>query len=413
MKKRLTLIILFSSALMYWIGFSMVRPIVSLYFNSQGYSIAAIGWLMALYAVVPVLFAMPVGSIIDRIGTRHATWIGSLILMGSGLLYWLGGMWGVLLPILMGQLLCGLGSLLSWGALQTAAAQSARRMGEDIKKDHMLANFAFVNSLVQFAGPIAGGYISDVAGYEAVFLLFSGLAGVSVCLAFLLPKVSQKETEGKKEFNLNILKSYANGYQLMRENRPFAMAILVNGILFILIDMKGTFFPLYLADIGLSNTRIGLILSVGAIAAVIIRPLTGFVIRWLGHEQIVKYTLVIGACCMISLVFEPSIWVISIIIFIWGICAGVNQPMALIMVARTVASSKQGMAMSLRTMSNRVVQVGNPIMFGALSGFLGLTFGFGAIGVMLLGGAMVIHRMYRNEANTLTQADKQSQGEVE
>lgn len=59
--------------------------------------------------------------------------------------------------------------------------------------------------------------------------------------------------------------------------------------------------------------------------------------------------------------------------------------MALIMVARSVASEQQGMGMSLRTMSNRIVQVVNPVVFGGVSGLIGLTFGFGALGIILIG----------------------------
>lgn len=394
MHKGAGLIILFSSAVLYWIGFSMIRPMVALYFGSEGYSVSVIGALMAINAVIPVLFAMPAGSLIDRIGPRNAVFSGSALLTLSGLLYWAGGSWGLLFPLMVGQVVSGMGSLLSWGALQAAAAQSSRKLAEAKKDDHLLANFTFVNSLAQFGGPLLGGIIADGAGYDAVFLIYTGIALLSILFALLIPKL-KKQTGKERDVSFNLLKSYGSGFGLMRVNKPFTLAIFINGILFILIDIKGTFFPIYLANIGFTNTQVGLMLSVGGIASVIIRPFVGHIIRRLGHEKIMTMSMVLGASCLIGLVFEPAIWLLSIIVFVWGACAGVNQPMALIMVAKTVDPSQQGMGMSLRTLSNRIVQVVNPVVFGALSGVIGLTLGFGAVGVMLLGVAAYSQRLYK------------------
>jgi MFS family permease len=396
MHKGAGLIILFSSAVLYWIGFSMVRPMVALYFGSEGYSVSVIGFLVAIHAVIPVLFAMPAGNVIDRVGSRKAIFIGSVLLMLSGLLYWIGGSFSLLIPIMIGQVVSGVGSLLSWGALQAAAAQSSRKLAEE-KGDQLLANFTFVNSLAQFGGPLIGGVIADWAGYDAAFIIYAGIAFLSILFSMLISK-NKKAPSEVSDVNFNLLKSYGSGIGLMRDNKPFTLAIILNGVLFIMIDIKGTFFPIYLAKIGFTNTQVGLMLSVGGIASVIIRPFVGHIIRWLGHEKIMTMSMVLGAACLIGLVFEPAIWMLGIIVFVWGMCAGVNQPMALIMVANTVEPDQQGMGMSLRTMSNRVVQVVNPVVFGALSGMIGLTLGFGVVGFFLLGVAFYTQRLYNKNS---------------
>ncbi len=385
MNRGAGLFVLFTSAVLYWIGFSMLRPMVALYFDSAGYSMTVIGLLMALHAFVPVIFAMPAGGLIDRIGTRKSVLAGSMILILSGSLYWLGGSLGMILPIIVAQVLNGLGSLLSWGALQAGAALSSRKM-EGKKSDHLLANFAFVNSIAQFAGPLLGGVISDVAGYTTVFMIFAIMAVVSVAFSFLLPSIKKQQNK-VKEMSFNILKSYGNGVKLMKDNKPFSIAIFVNGVTFILIDINGTFFPIYLVNQGLTNTQVGMMLSIGGVAAILIRPFVGLIIGRLGHEKTMLTCIIVGAGCLISLIFQPSFWILPLIVFMWGMCSGVNQPMALIMVARTVHASQQGMGMSLRTMSNRLVQVTNPVMFGALTSVVGLTWGFGVVGFMLLGFA--------------------------
>ncbi|MBW7458073.1 MFS transporter, partial [Paenibacillus sepulcri] len=81
----------FISAVLYWLGYSMIRPVMSLYFSDQGYQAAAIGVFMALNSVLPILFAMPVGSWIDKIGTRRAVLYGSIISLASGAAFIVGG----------------------------------------------------------------------------------------------------------------------------------------------------------------------------------------------------------------------------------------------------------------------------------------------------------------------------------
>jgi len=363
----------------------MLRPMVALYFNEAGYSVAWIGLLMALHAFIPVLLAMPAGQLIDRIGPKRSVLIGSSIMVASGLCYLWGSVSGLLFPILIGQLSNGLGSLLSWGAMQASAGQIARN-GNDAKRgNHMLANFAFVNALAQFGGPILGGLLADYSSFTWVFIVFSLGALLCVCCSFFLPDPRRVQPQTNRSESFQFFGSYSSGYELLKNNRMFSVALLFNGVMFILVDVQSTFLPIYLANMDYSNTQIGTLLSFGGIASIIIRPLTGGMINRFGHQTMLHSTIWIGSGCLILLLFEPSYWMLAAVIFCWGLCTGVNQPIALIMVARTVSLNHQGMGMSLRTMANRVVQVINPIALGGLSAVIGLTYSFGLVAVTLMG----------------------------
>ncbi|WP_220271145.1 MFS transporter [Paenibacillus prosopidis] len=410
---------MFVSAIMYWIGFSMLRPMVALYFESAGYTTALIGLIMALGAIIPVLFAMPAGSIIDRIGVRRSVLSGSALMLASGVLYWLGGSLSLLWPILGGQVMLGLGSLLSWGALQASAAITSDGEGAAGGRERLLPNFAFANSIAQFTGPLLGGLLADFGSYTSVYASFTVLSLVSGLLALFLPAkleisieaegdtlkaMKLEENNGmnsampraREEAPFHFWRSYSSGYLLLKGNRPFYMAIFLNAVLFVLVDVKGTFVPLYLAAQNLSNTKIGSILSISGAASLLIRPFIGLLLRLLGHHYMMIGSILLGAFCLLVLALQPPLWMIIILLFSWGICTGVNQPMALIMVARNVEKHEQGMGMSLRTMSNRLVQVANPLVFGLLSGTIGIALGFGVFGIGLIALAGITHRMSRN-----------------
>jgi len=385
------LIVLFGSAVLYWLGFSMLRPMVALFFNDAGYSLASVGGLMALHAIVPVLFAMPAGQIIDRIGPRRSVAYGSGVMVFSGLCYVLGGATEALLPTLVGQLCNGVGSLLCWGAMQASVGQMAKDGPNASRGNRLLANFAFANAVAQFGGPVLGGAFADLGDYTSVFLVFTGLSAACIGCARFLPSLDKKDG-AVADVSFGFWKSYGSGIELMRRNRPFSVAMLCNGVLFVLVDVKGTFLPIYLANLEYTNTQIGVMLSFGGVASIVVRPFVGALIDRLGHPRIMSGSLWLGSLCLIALVFEPSYWGILAIVFAWGVCAGVNQPVALIMVANTVTADRQGMGMSLRTMVNRVVQVVNPVAIGGVSAVIGLTYSFGLIAAALIGFSFVMKR---------------------
>ncbi|MDF9842046.1 MULTISPECIES: MFS transporter [unclassified Paenibacillus] len=392
------LFLLFVSAVLYWLGFSMLRPMLALYFNAAGLPLAGVGAVMGLHALIPVVLAMPAGQVIDRIGPRKSVMAGALIMLFSGGCYIAGGTLDMLLPMMIGQLFNGTGSLLCWGALQASVGQIARAGGDKKRSVHLLSNFAFINALAQFGGPALGGIFADTGGMVWVFLVFAVLSGIVLLLSPLLPgaiRLTVRDCEGegagivkpagtRGKFSFGMRGSYSSGIRLLRDNRPFGTAMLFNGLLFTLIDIQGTFLPVYLANMGYSPLHVGTLLSAGAVSSIVIRPLTGFFINRFGHRPMMMGCLWAGGLCLGVLVFEPGYGMILGVMLVWGMCSGMNQPMALILVAHTVPADSQGMGMSLRTMANRVVQVVNPLAVGGVSAVVGLTNSFGFMALFLV-----------------------------
>lgn len=385
------ILMLFLSGILYWVGISMLRPMVVLYFEDAGYSGLAIGLMMAAYSAIPLMFAMPIGSLIDRISARSAVLIGAVVTSLSGLLYVQGGAANWVWAVLFAQLLNGIGGLLCWSALQ-AAAVSACDDPSLPRREHFLPNFTFMNSIAQFAGPILGGVLADRGSFQSVFVSFIAISLLSVIGAWFVPKRHAASEASVSKSSFQFWRSYAGGVTLMRNNRPFMIAIMFNSILFVLVDIKSIFLPLYLSGMDLSNTQIGMILSVYGIAAVLIRPFVGYLLRVMDYQWIIMISILVGGICLTALGFQPAVWIIFALVFAWGLCTGVNQPIALILVAQSVSTERQGMGMTLRTMSNKLVQVVNPVVFGGLTSAVGLTYGFGVVGIALIGLSAAMYR---------------------
>lgn len=405
MKQLLSYASIFISAALYWLGYSMIRPVMSLYFSDQGFNAAVIGVFMALNSFLPIIFSMPIGSWIDRIGTRRAVLYGSAVSLASGVAFMVGGSVNGIGLILAGLVINGIGGLLSWGALQTAASLSVSGE-EDLKRSNRtLSNFTFVNSLAQLAGPSLGGFLSDWGGYSTIFLVFVGMNVAALMMSSFLQtgsraaKQADAENMDKSMWMQAMLRSYGDGCGLMLRNKPFAAAIVLNGIMFMLVDLRSTFFPLYLDHLGLSHSVIGSVLSVSALATLLVRPITGYLINRMGQYRIMMSSMIVGGVCLLLLALQPGVWLLSGIMFLWGASTGINQPMALIMVSQTVDPKERGMGMTIRTMSNRIVQLVNPLFFGVVTTAIGLSVGFGFMGVLLLGAGAAYRYLGRRGQN--------------
>jgi MFS family permease len=436
---------IFISSFVYMLGVHMLRPMMALYFDSVGFAAVMIGFFVSLNAVIPILFGMPIGSWIDRMGTRQAVFTGSMLGLASGAAFLIGSYQGNITLILLGQVVNGIGGMFAWGSLQVAASLAANKQPDKKKSNYVISNFSFVNSLGQLSGPALGGLLSDWGSFQLVFYLFTGLNLLALVLSTLLPgsyedsleKTSEmqvaaadigaesrtvtgnkletaleKKLDGKSKENSreiqkpskkpSLWSSYGSGYSMMRHNKPFAIVILLNGILFMLIDVRTTFFPLFLSNMGLTHTEIGTMLSFSALAAIIVRPMAGHLMSWLGYHRIIMISIFSGAACLLALLFEPGYWLLAATVFIWGVCTSVNQPVALMMVSQTVAPGERGMGMSIRSMSNRFVQLTNPMLFGALTTAIGLTFGFAIMGVVLMGFGLIYHRQSKKRSSAST-----------
>lgn len=375
------LVIIFLSAIFYWFCYSMMRPMLALYFADRGYDAALVGIFMSAQSIMPLLFAIPLGGLIDRIGPRRSVFAGTAVGVVSCIMLLMGAMYEKIAPILVSQVLYGIGTILIWSALQAAISISARMQEEKGKRESLLSHFTFVNSLAQLAGPAAGGFFSEYGGFMYVFYLLIGFNVIGLLLSLWLPREGRKRN---RDISFRFWKSYGTAFLLMRDNKPYAAAIGLNAVLYVLVDARMTFVPLFLAEQTLTHSQIGTVLAVAAAATMLIRPCIGLLLKWMSYHFIMSVSILIGGICMVLLSLAPPYWMIMAVMFGWGLCTGINQPMALIMVSAVLNEKNQGMGMSIRSLSNRMISGVNPLFFGSLSTLMGLSFAFGGMGVVLL-----------------------------
>lgn len=140
-------------ALLFWVGHTMLRPLLAPYAAELATPPALIGLIVAAQALPAVLFAIPVGAALDRRGTHR-------ILIGGVALMVVGGL--VLLPardvsgLLAAQVLLGFGTLAVWLTIQSMVTFGPT-MESPTQRSRRIANFSVCIVTGQLVGPLLGG----------------------------------------------------------------------------------------------------------------------------------------------------------------------------------------------------------------------------------------------------------------
>lgn len=171
-------------------GTRMAAPLLAL---RSGQSEAAVGVLLALFALTQVFLALPAGRFADRHGLKRP--VGMSIIaatFGAGL--------AVVFPVF--PVLC-ISALLTGGATGAASIALQRHVGRaaatPIELKQVFSWLALGPAVSNFIGPFAAGLVIDHGGFSLAFLLMALLPLVSwfwVRDAEELPPVVRAEGHG-------------------------------------------------------------------------------------------------------------------------------------------------------------------------------------------------------------------------
>src|SRR5690606_989739 len=140
----------------------MLTPLVPLYSLQLGASVSMVGFLVAIAYVLPLFLAMPVGTLVDRRGSR------TIMLMGAGLMALAPVSIAVipgLVAVGIGQVIAGLAHLLVGLATQSLVGS----LSTGVRRERDFGWYTTFASAGQLVGPLAAGLLVDGYGYVTAF----------------------------------------------------------------------------------------------------------------------------------------------------------------------------------------------------------------------------------------------------
>ena len=354
-------------------GTRLAAPLLAL---KQGYSPAAVGLLLALFALTQVFLALPAGRFADRNGLKRPIRYSVLAAVAGA---------GAAAAFPVFPVLC-LSALLTGGATGAAVIALQRHVGRAASGPVQLRQvFSWLSigpAFSNFLGPFTAGLLIDHAGsapnslfgYRAAFLLMAVLPLGSWFLVRSTQELPPLLVAGAGK--------RTKAWDLLREPM-FRRLMLVNWFLSSCWDVHTFVVPVLGFERGISASVIGSILGAFALAAAAVRLLMPLV-----AANLKEWKVLTGAMMATALLFGiypvlRSALGMGFCSVLLGLALGTVQPMIMSMLHQITPEARHGEALGLRLMAINASSVAMPIVFGSAGAVVGVAAVFWATGLVV------------------------------
>jgi MFS family permease len=357
------------------------RVTASLEALSQGASPFTVGVLMALFALLPMLFAVAVGRFSDRAGVRRPMVLGS-----AGLIV------GAALPVVVPGLpaLFVAASLLgvAFTTFQVATQNATGELGEPAARARNFSLLALGYSVSGFVGPLVAGFTIDHFGHAAAFAAFALVPLVPLAVLargrLALPGPHPAAAH-----------AHHGGIRALLRHRTLRRVFAINALLAVGWDLHTVFVPIYGARIGLSASEIGIVLAGFAAATFLVRLAMPVVARRMSEQQVLTVALFVAGAAYFAFPFAQGVLTLLALSFVLGFGLGAGQPMVMSLLHTHAPPGRLGEAVGVRMSLVQSMAVAVPLVFGALGASIGLGPVFWSVGACLAAGGFAAHRARR------------------
>jgi len=354
------------------------RVTVALYALSLGATPLTVGVLSGLYAFLPMLLGVSAGRISDRIGVRRPMVLGSAgIALGAAVPWALPG----LNPLYFTTSLIGV----SFMFFQVATQNATGDFGGPTERAKNFSLLAMGYSISGFCGPLLAGLLIDRVSFGATF-------GALALLPLVPFSVLARGAPALPVHHAGHAQAATGGLADLLGNRLMRRVFVVNGLLAMAWDLHTFFIPIYGTGIGLSASRIGVVLASFAAATFAVRLLMPRIARSFSEFEVLTAALLIAGLAYALFPFVRSVGSLMTLSFTLGLALGSGQPMVMSLLHSMAPPGRMGEAVGVRMTIVNASTVAVPLLFGAVGSTLGLAPVFWSVGAALAGGAALARR---------------------
>jgi MFS family permease len=338
---------------------------------------ATTGLVLGAQAILPLLFSIHVGVLMDRTDARRVMLILAIVSAILPLIYplmpWIPALFAL-------QMVAGFVYQLSWVGAQTLIGRA--HPGDP----RFYGRFSSAANLGMFLGPLLDGFAWSGLGRWGGFGVMA-LWGAGFTVAVLaVPKLSADAAE---PFDWRMLVPDPRSYVTTLRMIAIPAITLVVLATFLRISasyIRGSFYTVYLSrDAHLSGSLIGSLVAFGSLTGTFGSLFAQSAARLCGSQRralLWSEALALFSICITPML--PNVWMLAIGIAGYGIGMGVNQPILLAILSSAVGVDYQGAAAGLRSTANLVAGLGVPICMGLAIEAAGMRDGFYLTGIVLL-----------------------------
>ena len=340
--------------------------------HSNSFTVGSFG---ALYALFPLLLAIPLGRWINQFGEGRFIALGTSVIALSAFSLAIAHTRTemIFLVALLGtaQLLCMTG----------AQAIFANRTAQD-NYENYFGYYTFSAALGQLIGPIIGAVVSGSRGILPDSTGNAFKASAIIALLGLIPLFFGMPM--KPTFNVTAKASRENtSLHRLLSNPGMLVAMYASLAVSSTVDVLVVFLPVFGKEKGFSSGAIGIILALRAAASMLSRIRLGKLTERIGYFRLLIGSILASSIACVVAAFSTSELFLGVVIVLAGFSFGVGQPMTMAWVSRISRNDERSFAVSIRLAGNRLGQFLLPALAGLISGIFGAGAVFIALAVLL------------------------------
>lgn len=358
------------------IAFKGSKVLISLFALELGANPFAVGILVSLYALFPLLLAVYAGKLSDRLGVRLPMMLGSC---GVSLGLLLPYLWPRLSALYLSPILIGMSHIFFHVSMHNLVGS----IGDSAARTRNYSTMSLGAAVGALIGPVSAGLLIDNVGHVSTYFWFFVIALVPAAGIYFFPHLMPKRKKRPER------EEHTGSTVDLFKNRPLRRTFIVSGMVLTGIELFTFYFPIYGKSIGLSATAIGLVLGAYAAAAFFVRLIMPRLAQRFSEEGVLTYSLFIaGATYLLFPLFQHP-FVLGMVAFILGLGLGCGQPLSIILTYNHSPQGRSGEALGVRIMVNKITQIAVPMFFGSLGAAFGLWPVFWSNAAFLLSGGYI------------------------
>jgi MFS family permease len=343
-------------SIFWWLSLYIYVPVLPIYSKDLGANLQFVGLIIGSYAVGQVLFRIPIGYFSDRLKSRRLFSVlsGIVSFIGSACLFLSNNPSDVFL----GRSITGIAAA-GWVAISIYYSSFFSQEERFKSSTRIVAS----NTFAVFLGSFLSGYISDSFGIKACFLI-SMISAIISSLLFFISK--EKVLDIKTQFST---KQFIN---LLKNKLLISLCLIGIFVQFITFSVTFSFFPIYLNQIGYSDSVVGNVVSFSTLAAIIGTITSPYLIKKFGlWRAFVLASIPIGITTLATPYFEGLI-LLTTLRLIAGIGTGIIFSSCMSTIVRGFEENYQASAMGIFQAIYAIGMFAGPIFSGVIASKLNL-----------------------------------------
>lgn len=297
------------------ISYSLMIPIIALYFDSIGIGTLMIGIIMSLYGVSKALSQVPFGMVSDVIGDKLLLTISLILMACVPFAYTIFHT-----KILAGIIYIVQGAILGMSAPANYSILS--RSLDEKKRGECTGYASAVFTLGGAIGAIIGGFIvSNINNYNMVFYISSFGIGISLIFTMFKIKKPEKKMEICKKTKEKLRCRIKVIIEDINKNKLVYKIILLSSIAFLgdfIYGCIGAIFPFYGQEVlGGTVLYTSSIISIYLFTFGLFAPLGGWTSDKIGVKKQLFLSFVVMNLSLLGLSFIRNVFWFTIVIIIY------------------------------------------------------------------------------------------------